>query len=63
MQHEEPWYAICGTLVAEVEVQKAELWAFLIALECLNGHATVHTDNLGVVQGLWEGEANCIGPK
>ena len=42
---------------------RAELWAFLMALECPNNRATVDTDNLGVVQGLWEGEASCIGPK
>ena len=40
-------------------MKRAGLWAFPRALQCLDGDATFHTDNLGVRQGLWKGEEGC----
>ena len=66
-KEEEPWYAIYGTMLASLEVQRtikrAELWAFNMALSVLIGPSTVHTDNMGIWAGMWRGEQGYIGPK
>ena len=53
---EEPWYAIYGTMMVELEVQRtinrAELWAVTMALSCLIGPSSSHTDNMGIIDGL-----------
>ena len=43
-------------MLAQLEVQRtikrAGLWFFTMALSCLLGPATIHTDKMGVVDGL-----------
>ena len=64
---EEPWLAIYGSILAELEVQRtiksAEIWAFTMALAEPVGTSTIHTGNLGTWDGLRRGEEGCIGPK
>ena len=66
-KEEEQWYATYGTRLAELYVQRtikrAQLVAFTMALSELVGPSTVHTDNMGIMDGLWRGEEGCVGPK
>ena len=67
VQPDNDQYAVCGTMLAEIEVQRtikrAELWLFTMAFSCLRGPATIHTDNMAIFVGPWRGEDGCIGPK
>ena len=57
-KEEEPWYAIFGTMVAALEVQRAikrtELWALTMA-RAGHGLSTIHTESMGTIDGLWRG--------
>ena len=63
---EEAPYAICGTMLIELEVQRTnkrtELWACTLVLAGLIGPLTITTDNMGIVDGLWRREEGCSGP-
>ena len=65
-KEQEPWYTICGTMLLELDLQVtikgAELWAFNMALANLIGPATIHTDIVGIIHGLWKKDG-CIGPQ
>ena len=56
-----------GTLDAELDVQRtikrAELTDVLCLLTGVVGPTTAHVDNEGIIDGLWTGEAKCLGPK
>ena len=62
-----PMHGMCGTLDAELDVQRtikrAELTAFLCLLRKAVGPTLVYVDNKGIVYGLWRGEVRCIGPR
>ena len=62
-----PVHRMCGTLDAELEVQRivksTELTGFLCFLRKANGPTTVHVGNKGIIDGSWRGEMRCIGPK
>ena len=62
-----PMHGMCGTLDAELDVQRtikrAELTAFLCVLRKAVGPTLVYVDNKGIVYGLWRGEMRCIGPR
>ena len=55
-KEDEPRSSMYGTMLAELEVQRmirrAELWAFTMALAGLVGPSTVHTDSMGIVDGV-----------
>ena len=55
-----PLHGMCGSVEAEVEVQRtikrAELTAFLCFLRKVNGPIKVHVDNKGIIDGLRKGE-------
>ena len=63
----EPMHGLCGTLEAELSVQRpikrAELTAFLCLLRKAIGPTVVHVDNAGIIDGLWRGETRCIAPR
>ena len=63
----EPLHGMCGSMVAELEVQRtikrAELTAFLCLLTKVIGPIKVHVDNKGIIDGLWRGERKCIDPQ
>ena len=52
-----PWDATYGTMLAELEVQRT----IKSALSELVGPSTTHTDNMGILDGLWRSEEGCIG--
>ena len=58
---------MCGSVEAEVEVQRtikrAELMAFLCFLERVIGPVRIHVDNEGVIDGLRRGESKCLKPR
>ena len=64
---EEPWSAIYGTMLAALEVQRtiksALSWALTMAVASLIGPSTIHTENLGNVDGSWRREEACTGSK
>ena len=47
-----------GTMLAELErsIDRAERWAFTMALAGLIGPFSIHTDNMGVIDELRGGE-------
>ena len=63
----EPKHVYVGPIQAGIEVQRtiktAEMSAFWLALRGLGASATIHTDNLGILNGVHRGEKKCIGPK
>ena len=65
-KEEDPWYATYGTMLAELEAQRtfenAELCAFTMALSELVGLSTIHTDKMGILDGLWR-ENECFWAK
>ena len=70
LDHDEkmgPMHGMYGTLEADLEVvrttKRAELTAFFCLLRRIIGPTTAHVDNKGILDGLWRGEINCIGPK
>ena len=60
-------HGMCGTLDAELEVQRTthrvELTAFLCLLRKAIGPTVVHVDNTGIIDGPVDGEMTCIGPR
>ena len=50
-KEEHPWYAMSGTVLAELEVQitinRAELWAVTMPLAGLVGPSSIYTDGRG----------------
>ena len=69
LDHDEEMEAmrgICGTLDAELEVQRTikrvGLTAFFCLLRRIIGPTTAHVDNKGTIAGLWRGEMQCIAP-
>ena len=64
-KEEEPWYAIHGTMLAELEVQRTMKRAELCAFTMLPGRvgpSTIPSDSMSILDGLWRGEEGCIGP-
>ena len=55
-----PLHGMCGSMEAELEVQRAtkraELAAFLCLLRKVSGPIKVHVDNKGIIDGLRKGE-------
>ena len=53
-----PLYGMCGSMEAELEVQRTikgvELTAFICLLRRVIGRIKVHVDNKGIVEGLWK---------
>ena len=62
----EPMHGMYGTLDAELEVhrtiKRAEWTAFLCLFRKASGLPTTHVDNIGIIDWLWRGEMQCIGP-
>ena len=63
----EPLHGMSDSMEAEYEVQRtikrAELTAFLCLLRKVCGLIKVHVDNKGIIDGLREGEKECIKPR
>ena len=61
-----PMHGMYGTLEAVLKVQctikRAEFAAFLCLFKKAIGPSMVHVDNKGIIDGLWKGEMECIGP-
>ena len=62
-----PMYSVYGTMDADLEVQctikKGALTAFLRLLIKIIGPTTSPADNEGIIDGLWMGKMECVGPK
>ena len=63
-------HGMCGSMEAELEVQRTIKRAELTASRCLLkifekviGPIKVHVDNKGIIDGLWKGERKCNNPK
>ena len=60
-------HGMCGSMEAELEVQRttkrAELTAFPCLLKKVMGPSKVHVNNKGIIDGRWRGERECIKPK
>ena len=60
---------MCGSMEADLEVQRTIKRAGLTAFLCLLkkkkviGPIKVHVDNKGITDGLWRGERKCIKPR
>ena len=70
LNHDEemgPMHGMYGTLGAKLEVQRtiksAKLTAFLCFLRKAISSTLVHVGNKGIIDGVWRGETQCIGPK
>ena len=70
LDHDEkmvPMHGMYGTLEADLEAMRTtkrpDLTAFFCLLRRIIGPTTAHVDNKGILDVLWRGEINCIGPK
>ena len=63
----EPLHGMCGSMEAELEVQRTIKRSELTAFSCLPRRviepARVHVDNKGSIDGLRRGESKCIKPR
>ena len=59
-KEEEPWYAVCGPVLAELEVQRTIKKRQSYGIRRLVGPSTLHSESMGMIDGLWRtGEGSC----
>ena len=57
------WLGSVGEVGSAENPQESGIWPFTTAVAELVGPSVIHTDKMGILDGLWRSDEGCFGPE